>query len=648
MQKNWKRRFNSDMSWITTLVKTYDNLTASDKFIEENKFPDVPVISHITAKSQIEITIDAEGCFREAKTVDEQDEQGEKDCEIIIPATEDSVSRASTFMPHPLCDTLSYLAGDYSIYAASEKEAKNADKKFELYIAQLKEWAESENAPVKVKAIYKYLEKKTVIADLVSNSVVELNTNKKFSSKKINGQTYEKSIVRFRVSSDDDSESACWKDKKLFHSYMEHSLSTKTGEQDKCYGSGVEALICVKHPKGIVASSYSAKLISANDEHNFTYRGRFLHWREACAVSYETTQKAHIALSWLVKTQGYSVGKKEKRTYVCWCPDAKKVENPVDCQWNSDNEGDNEAIYHSHEEYKEEIKKLFSGRKANFTESDTIVLISLDAATTGRLSITYYNELGAMDFFNRMQAWADSCQWYFKKKNSDGKFMDSVKTPNTIRIIYCAFGAERNDFLELDSKILKQQTQRILHCIADCQNVPYDIVHALFLKASNPQKYQKWYNYEETLSTACALTAKYYNSHNEEVKFGMELDKNKTDRSYLFGRLLAIAELIEARTYNSDTMRTTNASKLQPAFVNHPLHTWKLIEDKLNPYYKQSGPIKEAYYKKLISEIFILFETDDRDKLNMPLDEAYLIGYYLQRKEMNTKSKEDKSNGSSY
>lgn len=62
------------------------------------------------------------------------------------------------------------------------------------------------------------------------------------------------------------------------------------------------------------------------------------------------------------------------------------------------------------------MEKLFAGKKANFSESDTIVLISLDAATTGRLSITYYNELGAKDFLNRMEQWSDSCQWYFKRK----------------------------------------------------------------------------------------------------------------------------------------------------------------------------------------------------------------------------------------
>ena len=617
---------------MSTLVKTYDNLIANDSFIEENNFPAVSIIAHITAKAQIEITIDDTGCFKEAKTVDKSD------CEIIIPTTEDSASRASGIAPHPLCDTLSYLAGDYSFYSASEKDAKKSDEKFEAYITQLKKWAESENAHSKVKAIYKYLEKKTVIADLVENKVVELDEDSKLSSKKINGNTYEKSLVRFRVLSSDDSESACWNDKTLFYNYIEYYLSKRPGEKDKCYESGIETPICTKHPKGIVASSYGAKLISSNDKSNFTYRGRFIEPQEACTIGYEATQKAHIALSWLAKTQGYPVGTKEKRTYVCWCPEAKKAENPIDSFWGDDEE----TIYNSHAEYKNEIKKLFSGKKANFSENDTIVLASLDAATTGRLSITYYNELGAKDFLNRMESWSNSCQWYFKKKNSDGKFIDSVKTPHTIRIISCAFGEERNNFLELDSRILKEQVQRIVHCIADSQPIPYDIVHALFVKASNPQKYQKWYNYEEILSTACALIAKYYNNHNEEVKFTMELDKNKTDRNYLFGRLLAIAEIIESRTYNSDTARITNATKLQPAFVNHPFHTWKLIEDKLNPYYKQSGPAKEAYYKKLISEIFILFETDDKDKLNLPLNEGYLIGYYLQRKEMNTKSKEEK------
>ena len=39
-----------------------------------------------------------------------------------------------------------------------------------------------------------------------------------------------------------------------------------------------------------------AKLISANDSQNFTYRGRFTSKEEAFAVGNETSQKAHNAL----------------------------------------------------------------------------------------------------------------------------------------------------------------------------------------------------------------------------------------------------------------------------------------------------------------------------------------------------------------
>lgn len=616
------------MSWISTLVKTYDNLIANDSFIEENNFSPVPMIAHTIKEAQIEIVIDEDGCFQDATVVDG---------EIIIPVTEDSAARSSKKpFPHPLSDTLSYLAGDYSLYVSDKEKATNAKEKFEEYITHLKKWSEIENVHPKVLAIYKYLEKQTVISNLVEMKIIELNENSKFSSKKINKKTYEELLVRFRVLSTDDSEAECWNDETLFYNYIEYYLSIRSKEKDICYESGIETPICTKHPVGIIKFPRGAKLISSNDTENFTYRGRFVDAQEACVIGYEATQKAHIALSWLVKTQGYTVGTKEKRTYVCWCPEAKKAENPLDSLWGDEAN----VIYNSHAEYKNEINKLFSGKKANFSENDTIVLMSLDAATTGRLSITYYNELGAVDFLNRMERWSDSCQWFFKKKTSEGKFIDSVKTPHTVRIIFCAFGEERNKFLDLDSKILKEQVQRIVHCIADCKLVPYDIVHALFIRASNPQKYEKWYNYEEVLSTACALIAKYYNDYNKEVKFRMELDKNKTDRSYVFGRLLAIAEIIEARTYNSDTARITNATKLQPAFVNHPLHTWKLIDDKLNPYYRQISPDKGAYYKKLISETFALFETDNIDELNMPLDESYLIGYYLQRKEMYTKSKE--------
>jgi len=63
---------------------------------------------------------------------------------------------------------------------------------------------------------------------------------------------------------------------------------------------------------------------------------------------------------------------------------------------------------------------------------------------------------------------------------------------------------------------------------------------------------EKW-EFNRTLGVACALTRKYYNDkmndrrsleEYEEV-WSVELDPMKTDRSYLFGRLLAYARKVE-------------------------------------------------------------------------------------------------------
>lgn len=76
-----------------------------------------------------------------------------------------------------------------------------------------------------------------------------------------------------------------------------------------------------------MAANYGAKLISANDSANFTYRGCFATAEEACAISYEATQKVHSALTWLAARQGVTAGIQNKRTYICWNPNGKPVVN---------------------------------------------------------------------------------------------------------------------------------------------------------------------------------------------------------------------------------------------------------------------------------------------------------------------------------
>jgi CRISPR-associated protein Csd1 len=178
--------------------------------------------------------------------------------------------------------------------------------------------------------------------------------------------------------------------------------------------------------------------------------------------------------------------------------------------------------------------------------------------------------------------------------------------------------------------------------------MPRDIVSYLSTHASRPMAYSKE-NREWVLSTACAVIVKYYIDKGimkgEETV--MKLDIENRDRSYLFGRLLAVLEKVERVTYKGEESREPNAIRLQSAYVNHPFQTWMILEEQLSPYFQKLKPKSREYYRGLISEITALFVEDNQQLLNQSLSEMYLLGYYLQRAELNKKKdeKEEVNNG---
>ena len=66
----------------------------------------------------------------------------------------------------------------------------------------------------------------------------------------------------------------------------------------------------------------------------------------------------------------------------------------------------------------------------------------------------------------------------------------------------------------------------------------------------------------------------------------MAVDKNCTERDYLYGRLLAVADRIEYRTFDmdKDRSRITNAKRYMNNFSQRPFETWKVIEENIQPY----------------------------------------------------------------
>lgn len=621
------------MSWMSQLFRTYENNVGKEQQSDMQMTP----IAHMNANAQIEITLSSEGEFRGATQVEKDD------AVTLIPVTESSAGRSSGSAPHALCDNLLYIAGDFSSYCEDKKSEKTAKDRNRDYMSNLKGWAESEYSHPKVQAVYRYLSQNVLISDLVKAGLIELKEDHTFENKKISGQPYEKAIVRFRILGSGLESDATWEDVSLVQAYTAYYLEKMQGRTDICYFIGQERTISENNPKGIVAANYGAKLVSANDNQGYTYRGRFQNAEQAFALSYEASQKIHSALTWLAKCQGVTVGIKDKRTFICWNPEGKRVPDIFE-EFDLISDETEEALKMP---YRKKLKGIMAGYNSQFEESDSVVIMGLDAATTGRLSVTYYHELMASDFLRRVTYWGETCNWFYLKFNEKKKPYYEIQTPIFKRIVECAFGREKGNFIDTDDKVMKEHTQRLVKCMLEDQPIPFDFVQALAVRASTPMAYSG-YNREKVLSTACAVIKKYYYYHdNQQVKGEeeyMKLDPDNQERSYLFGRLLAVCEKVERATFEKGETREPNAIRLQSAYVNHPMQTWKVLEGLLNPYFQKLSPGLREYYRNLIAKITVSFREEDIQEMNKGLKETYLLGYYLQRAELNKKKdeKEDK------
>jgi CRISPR-associated protein Csd1 len=382
-----------------------------------------------------------------------------------------------------------------------------------------------------------------------------------------------------------------------------------------------------QHPKGIVPINGNAKLISANDSSGFTYRGRFTDEEQAAAVSYISSQKAHNALRWLIANQGVFFG---GRTFICWNPQGKTVAPPTSPLRKKDSAP---ALYPT--DYKRQLKLALESYKSELPEEkDGVIIAAFDAATTGRLSLTYYNELQGSDFLQRLHDWDASCCWY------NGPF--GIQSPALYSIVLCAFGTHRNDKLEVDDKVLKQQIQRLISCRVDRAKFPHDMESAIVNKASNLRIYEQ-NTRALLLFVACAVVKKYrYDTYKEE--WDMSLEPSKNDRSYQYGRLLAVLEKAERDTYQADEGREPNAMRMQPVFCQRPQYASRILWEQVKKaYFPRLTPASRTYYDRLIGEIMESLGSFPEYEQNKPLDDTYMLGYYLQRNALYTSKKEQKT-----
>lgn len=622
------------MSWVQRLYETYEK-NASQAGRAASELVLLP-ICHSTQQAQITIVLNHLGEFLRAAVVPLPD------CRTIIPCTERSGSRGGTKpVNHPLCDKLQYVAGDFLDFGGvvTSGFARQPTEPHGMYLADLGAWCESDYSHPKVSAVHKYVSKGTVVGDLVRYGTLHVDPSGKLLDA-WNGEPdaivpdifqvlrtlkQQDAFIRWAVEVPGDPQTQLWKDEMVYESWIRF-YTTGQANRGLCYVTGDEVELALFHPAKLRHDGDSAKLISANDKQGFTFRGRFLDDVQAAGVSFEVTQKAHNALRWLIQKQAFQTS---GLVILTWATGGEDVPDPLMDIYGLSQMTDESAasdVGYTAEDFARELRRSILGYRQQLGSTDGIMIIILDAATPGRMSIRLYREMIPAEFLARIEHWHESTAWThtyrsrrWSKTLSKMLPKEYVSAPSPVDMVDAIYGHR------LDGSLRKTAIERLVRCIVDNEPIPGDMVQSVVYRAANPVAMEPW-EWNKTLTIACSM----YRKFRETEGYSLALEVDRTSRDYLYGRLLALADSIEEWALSeSGEQRQTNAIRLMQRFSERPFSTWKVIELSLAPYKARLGNRGRRRVNE-ISEVMALFETEDfiSDK---QLSGEFLLGYHCQR-----------------
>lgn len=597
------------MAWQKALIDAYD---ACKKHIdyEHNDGNGLCPIAHQPLNVQIDVFIDDSSNFIRAEKIESvTDEKGTKrSVKIFVPADQDGSSRTSgKLSPKGLTDKLCYVCGDFAECFPEDKQAEKAEEAHQNYMSQMKRWI-NYGAPDEISTVYNYLRRNTIMKDILKCTDKVKTTD----------------AVRFTViHKDENIVKGTWQNREIAESFINFCMSTAENVGFDAV-TGENRMLATVFPAQVRNSGDNAKIVSSNDKKNYTYRGGYINCPADCiTIGYEAAQKMTNALRYLIKKQGISNG--HERIVCFGSSTGQMLPNMWDAFFGSEeDEAEDTALL-----YAERVRKAVNGYRQELERNEKITVIGVDSADDskndfkGRLAVTRYYELNQNSFFDPIVRWYETCKW------KRGKH---IFTPAPYKIACAAYGI--GDKLEVKDTKLKRVKNAVMDCTLEGRKLSNQVVSDVMQSVKNPQKYdEKVWRYNIVEVALAVLSRSEYDRKGEILE--MDLNKAKRDRSYQFGRLLAVMERIEdSASYRKEAShKTTNAVKSWKAFTLKPAYTFSRLHQKVMPYMTSLPSGTQNAYKNTISEIIEKIESVD-GFTNEKLDDLYLAGYYLQRDEM--------------
>lgn len=657
------------MSWMQKLYRTYEYVQEQGLDDEDLALP-----FHMSKAVHLKVILNDKAEFVGAERFD-----GKK--QVPIQVTEKSSKRAgSAIAPYALHDGLQYIAktaGNYLtieylskvaekdngkkwkefLAGTDEDKQKFADREkakykdcFEFYEKQLSGWNEFGNLK-EIKFVLQYIQKGSLIEDLLEKQIFSFKDNILSAGK---DDPFSLTIV-WAIEISNDLHSDLWNKPCIQSRWIEYqeSLIQKGRYKSLCCITGDLDYPTEAYPK----INGNAKLVSANDDTGFTFRGRFYGDKDngdkselgsqAVILGKNASQKAFSALKWLINRQGIRNG---KQVILAWSNNCISDEDKL---LSNLYQGDDiytslfakDKIDHSADlglKTVEQLKKKFHGYKEKLAANEQISLLIVDepSKTGGRMSLTFYQEKLRDDYFRDLDEWQDDFAWYQEYKSSW-----IFAAPSLERIAEIVL--TKTEFEDKDRKSRRQLYARLLPVISGGKSVyiPYDLVQKSFQVACNPfanhrpedgEKIRSA-NWQRNIGVACALYKGWRARHHDLSQrrtYPMSLDTQNRSRDYLYGRLLAVAENTESYAlYLAGEKRATTAERYMQRFAEHPFATWRNIELALKPYQERLRNNGKDTGAQAIGEIMELFATDDFT-CNDKLSGEFLLGYHCQKMEI--------------
>ncbi|WP_117280464.1 type I-C CRISPR-associated protein Cas8c/Csd1 [Streptococcus intermedius] len=629
------------MDFFTSLLKAYEK--AEEIGLVDQQKGDNPVLLplyHTSLKSNgkniIIVKLDQDGSFYKAEFM--ADNQT-----IIFPVTGDSVARSgSNPAPHPLVDKFSYYVSE-----ANQSQYDNFHEQLANWIAYCEE-GEVKDFLIKIQ---QFILQPDFLNDILHSlfgedyrregwKITYLDSTGKDKTLDLSAYFLEFSIVQFHGFKDESVTSY----KALHQSF----ISFMTANQDNlrtCNISGRMEQITNKH-RGLMGN---AKIISVSNKGE-AYKGRFREREDVFSVGYETSEKIHLMIKYLLENKNSSTWLGSSQYLINWFSDDLVNESQLDIvkpifnDLFEDDEEESLVPIRPNEESRQIGSSFIKGQKL-FGNDATYYIAILNKTSNGRIALKYFRQLQVSQLLKNLESWQENYSWEAKTKAGDYK----IKIPIFNEIINVAYGVDRERYLELDNDAFRSdQYQQLVTALIDGNPMPSTIVKKLEANIKQRQKYPKHWSQVQQISLA--ILHKQYGR-----EFKPMLDHENTNRSYLFGRLLAIFELMESKKYEienpnkdkKESNRITNAERYWNAYTSQPAKLMMNLTNKIKPYEEAVRLNAYGIFHKLDKEraeiVQLLSPLMAKKDINDPLDYQFIFGYYAEKQFFYTKQEKNES-----